>query len=908
MMRKLAVLAFVAGFLSPGYQQPRAMSPVTIAGGGAVVATGDDLQDALDRVQPGQTIVLEPGRTYRGPFTLPVKAGDGWITIRGDAASFDRRVPAGRRVTPDDAPLMPRLVSANGPVIEAAPGAHHYRFIGVEMAPVGGVSLENVIVLGTDSSDPAAVPHDFAFERVYVHGDPVRGSRRGLALNSAATSVVDSWFADFKDQDNDAQAICGWNGPGPFRIVNSYLEASGENLMFGGGDPSIEGLVPSDITIERNRLAKVVAWRTPDDRTPAWVVKNLLELKNARRVVINGNTLEYTWTAAQVGYAVLFTPRNQDGTAPWSVVEDVTFTNNTIRHVANGIHLLGRDDNHPSGQLRRVRIANNLFEDVGGSWGDGRLFLLIDGTADVVIDHNTATQTEAAVFAGETVPHTGFVFTNNIVNQNEYGIIGSGAGPGNPSIERFFPGAVVRRNAFVGGSAGNFPSDNFFPGSMAALQFARQGNFRLLASSPLHAKATDGTDVGVDMDALVRATGRYAVPRTVRQGGMPWVALVLLWASTGLIGYAYAGYPALLWISARLSRRPVRRRTWHPRVTVLVVAHNESARIARRVRNIAASRYPADRLDILVVSDGSTDDTAAVARLASPRARVIASDVRRGKAAVFNDVIPTLQTDIVVLADARQRFAPDAIEELVADLADPAVGAVSGELVLVADAETETDVAAAQGAGLYWRYEKCIRAWESDVDSCVGVTGAITALRRSLFERLPVDTVLDDMLIPLRIIGHGYRVVFEPRARAYDGLPVAARDELARKARTLAGNFQLFARERWLFNPRRDRVWFQLLSHKGLRLALPVLFLVSLIANATVATSLFYQATLAAQIVFYLLALAGGLVPSLRKRVRWIVLPYTICFLSLATVVAFLRFVRREQTATWQRASIREPV
>jgi cellulose synthase/poly-beta-1,6-N-acetylglucosamine synthase-like glycosyltransferase len=864
-----------------------------------------DLQQALDQARPGDTIVLEAGRTYVGPFVLRRHAGsDAWITIRGDRALDGAgRRRSGRRVSPAAAPDMPSLVSASGSVLVAEPGAHHYRLQGLERAPQAGAALENVIDLGTSAARPDETPHDFVLDQLYVHGDPARGSRRGLALNSAATTVSNSYFADFKERGADSQAICGWNGPGPFSITNNYLEAAGENLMFGGADPRMPDLVPSDIVIADNDLSKPLAWR---DQAQPWSVKNLLELKNARRVTIERNTLEHSWTAAQVGFAVLFTPRNQDGAAPWSTVEDVTFQHNIVRHVSGGVHLLGRDDIHDSRPLRRVRIADNLFQDVTTTWGSGRLFQIIDGTTDVTIDHNTASPVETAVFAGETVPHTGFRFTNNLIVVRRFGIIGSGTAPGTASLDRYFPNAVVRANALVGDSAA-YPAGNFLLASpeAAGLVDVARGDDALTAASPLRGKATDGRDVGVDFEALGAASGR-ALPREAAAGLVLTGGIeVAFWTTCFLIAYVYVGYPIGLWLVARRRGWPVRAGRLSPDLTIVVVAYNEAVRIRRRLENLLATVYPGRR-SIILVSDGSTDDTARIARGVSPLVTVVELPARRGKPAALNAVVPGLDSEIVVFADARQRFEPDAVRALVADFADPAVGMVSGQLVVGAVDAGAPDVA--RGTGLYWRYETCIRRWESLVHSTVGVTGAITAMRRGLFERLPDDTVLDDVLMPLRVMRRGYRVVFEPNARAYDGVSATVRDEFARKVRTLAGNFQLFAREPWLLWPSENRLWLQTVSHKALRLALPVLFLLALSTNLMLAPQApIYAAILLAQALFYLAALAGWQWPALRARFRLVVVPYTICFLTCATIMAFVRVVRGGQRVTWERAAINEP-
>src|SRR5260221_1874543 len=286
-------------------------------------------------------------------------------------------------------------------------------------------------------------------------------------MNARFMGIVDSHRSDFKEVGADSQAVAGWNGPGPFLLVDNYLEAAGETVMCGGADPNVSGLVPSDIEIRRNLFAKPLAWKEGEKgfRGVPWTVKNLLELKNARRVVVDGNVFDTTWAAAQSGFAVLFTVRNQDGTAPWSTVEDIAFTRNVVRHAGAGINILGRDDSGgPSERTRRILIRNNLFLDIGGSrWGgSGVLFQLLSETADVVIERNTAQQTGSIVVA-DGAPHEGFVFRGNLAPHNEYGIVGSGTRPGIPTLDRYFPGATVRDNVIVGGRPELYPGGNYFP-------------------------------------------------------------------------------------------------------------------------------------------------------------------------------------------------------------------------------------------------------------------------------------------------------------------------------------------------------------------------------------------------------------------------------------------------------------
>ncbi len=426
------------------------------------VPRGGSLQAVINDARAGDTIVLEAGQTYQGPFRLPKKDGDGWITITGETAS---RLREGERVSPAHAASMPKLVSGSGSVLSTDSGSHHFKLVGIEIAPVSGRFLYALVELGDAERDPKDLPHHFVVDRCYLHGDAKAGSRRGVALNSRETEITNSYFADFKEVGNDSQAIAGWNGPGPFTITNNYLEAAGENIMFGGADPTIPGLVPADIVIKGNHLAKPLRWRVgdPSFEGTEWAVKNLFELKNAKRVVVDGNLLENNWLHAQNGFAILLTPRNQKGSAPWSTVEDVTFRNNLVRHVAAGINMLGRDDIHDSQPARRITIENNQFSDVGGRWGgNGRLFQLLNGVSDVVITHNTAAQSGGVVFGGDHAPHPRFVFQNNVVLDNGAGFLGSGTSAGKMSIERYFPGAVISRNVFIGGKPSDYPPDNVF--------------------------------------------------------------------------------------------------------------------------------------------------------------------------------------------------------------------------------------------------------------------------------------------------------------------------------------------------------------------------------------------------------------------------------------------------------------
>jgi cellulose synthase/poly-beta-1,6-N-acetylglucosamine synthase-like glycosyltransferase len=383
---------------------------------------------------------------------------------------------------------------------------------------------------------------------------------------------------------------------------------------------------------------------------------------------------------------------------------------------------------------------------------------------------------------------------------------------------------------------------------------------------------------------------------------MEAVIVFLFWASLALLAYIYFGYPAVAWLRAKRPALPCRAPI-RPLVSVIVVVHNEAYRIFRRIENLASSDYPRECLEIIIGSDGSTDDTIREARrYVDERVALRSFRRRRGKAAVLNDLIPTARGEIVVLADARQRFEPDAIRALVENFADPAVGAVSGQLFLRKRSGTTP---AGDGAGFYWQYEKFIRANESLSGSTVGATGAIYAIRRELFEKIPVDTILDDVLIPLRIVRKGYRVLYEGAARAYDLMATNPREDFVRKTRTIAGTFQLFRREAWVLNPRVSPVWFEAASHKALRLTIPVLHVALLVSNILLVAwndAMVYDLAMVGQAVFYGAALFGWIATIVRRRRPLLLtVPYTMCLLGWATIVGFARFVARRQRVTWER-------
>jgi len=346
----------------------------------------------------------------------------------------------------------------------------------------------------------------------------------------------------------------------------------------------------------------------------------------------------------------------------------------------------------------------------------------------------------------------------------------------------------------------------------------------------------------------------------------------VFWISVAFVLYVYAGYPALLAVWAAFTRRseragrissglreePSSRRL--PGVSVIVAARNEAARLPARIENLLASDYPANRLQIIVASDGSSDGTAAALAPYADRIQLLMLPAA-GKPSALNAAVAQARHPILVFADARQRFAPDAISRLVPHFRHSHIGAVSGELMI-----DPSSSSIGEGVGAYWKYEKWLRRQEAIVGSTLGVTGAIYAMRRSLWRPLPADTLLDDVLGPIRVVLSGYQVTFDRSARAFDEAPKDAEQELRRKMRTLAGNFQLLVQEPRLLLPVVNPVWLQFMSHKIGRLLVPYALVAIFTTSAGLAsTSLFYAAAFATQIAFFALAFYGA---TLDRRAR----------------------------------------
>jgi hypothetical protein len=392
--------------------------------------TSADLQDALNSANPGDTIVLDAGSTYIGNFTLPAKAhpDNKWIYMESSGLS---RLPApGMRVSPSDASSMGQIVTPNGsPAINPLPGASHYRLVGLEVTTASNqgcqpqnnppVNCFTYFLFGQMDGGlghPTQLPDSITFDRVYMHGSPTQDVREGIQGNVTNLAVIDSYISDIHQSTADSQAIAVYFTPGPIKIVDNFLSASTEDVMFGGAGGYNNPYVPSDIEIRRNHFFKPLAWDScgaggtlsSSELQPngvrcsagvgyQWVEKNNLEFKSARRVVVTGNIFENTWVSAQVGYSVLFTVRTgQSGDI--AVVDDITVENNLFTHVDAGFNTLEHDDgckppSYPHctnpGEVKRIGIYNNLVLMTPSSNPHHIGLAIAMDMTDLVFQHNT---------------------------------------------------------------------------------------------------------------------------------------------------------------------------------------------------------------------------------------------------------------------------------------------------------------------------------------------------------------------------------------------------------------------------------------------------------------------------------------------------------------------------------------
>ncbi len=370
---------------------------------------------------------------------------------------------------------------------------------------------------------------------------------------------------------------------------------------------------------------------------------------------------------------------------------------------------------------------------------------------------------------------------------------------------------------------------------------------------------------------------------------------LIFWASAALVVYAYVGYPLLLWILQAFFRKPVRKANVEPSVSLLISAYNEAAVIAAKVRNSLALDYPHDRLEIVIASDGCTDDTAQIVRnLARQegqgRVRLLEFPENRGKVVCLNDAVPQLRGEIVVFSDASSMLAADSVRKLTANFADESVGAASGVYqVLNPDAAN-----LGRQEDLYWKYETFLKLQEAKLGTLTGAHGSLYAMRKSLYPFPPQGTINDDFVIPTSVLRRGFRIAYEPQAVAYE--EAHEMEGFGRRVRITAGNIAQLREVRAFLWPPKPFVLICFLSHKAARLFVPLFMVAMAVANVFLWRVPFYKWLAIGQLAFYGLAILGAFFPLPSKVLR---LPYYFCMINAAVFVwIFNRLTRRKRSVS----------
>ena len=380
-----------------------------------------------------------------------------------------------------------------------------------------------------------------------------------------------------------------------------------------------------------------------------------------------------------------------------------------------------------------------------------------------------------------------------------------------------------------------------------------------------------------------------------------FVWALLFFSSVGIILYAYAGYPILIWMLSRVFGRTPQRPTVDdaalPRMSLLIAAYNEQGEIGHRIENALETDYPPDRFEIVVASDGSIDRTNEIVRQYERYGvKLLAFERRRGKANVLNDAIPTLAGEIVMLSDANTYTHASAAHRLAFWFAEPTIGVVCGRLVL-------TDPATGRNVdGLYWKYETFIKNCENRLGALLGSNGGIYAIRKSLFRPIPGNTIVDDFVIPLLARKQsGCRIVYDKEAVATEETPARLRAEFHRRARIGAGGFQSIGLLAGLLNPANGWLSFSFACHKVLRWMCPFAMLTALLANALLIGRTAFLCLFISQLAFYAVSLAAGWLPAGPRVCRYPRLGTMFTMMNAALLVGFVRWVRGRQGATWKR-------
>ncbi|MCB4756098.1 MAG: T9SS type A sorting domain-containing protein [Elusimicrobia bacterium] len=517
-----AVLALPQAVLDTTYSLPTGGKTWT-------VNQGDDLQSVINSANLGDVIVVQAGATFTGQYVLPNKTGTGWVYIISSALSS---LPEGERVGPSDTANMAKIVApaAWRAAIRADWGAHNYRFAGIEITTnynQTDVLQYGLVKLGYNANSQVAstlsnLADNIIFDRVYLHGTATGNNRDGIFACVRRLGIVDSYVSDFHAIGNDNQGIHVYYGAGPIAITNNYIEAAGINLFLGDSGPMNYDLLPQDVTIRGNYLYKPLAWKVGDPSYGGihWTVKNLFEIKGGRRILAEGNVLENSWVDSQTGWGVLVTPMG-------GPIDDVTIQNNILRGCDHGFQLSPDDVT-----INRLALKNNLIYDITGILFGAAAFQL-DTYENLIINHNTAIHSGvgSGVFylgvAGIEPAIQNVSFQNNLMTHGAWGIAGQNVGIGFVPVDTYITNYSFDKNVLIGGLQdgryGDRPNfTNFYlPQTMGAVGFtntalSQPADFALLPSSPYHNLATDGKDIGANIDAVLAATANV-----ITGGGTP---------------------------------------------------------------------------------------------------------------------------------------------------------------------------------------------------------------------------------------------------------------------------------------------------------------------------------------------------------------------------------------------------
>lgn len=385
------------------------------------------------------------------------------------------------------------------------------------------------------------------------------------------------------------------------------------------------------------------------------------------------------------------------------------------------------------------------------------------------------------------------------------------------------------------------------------------------------------------------------------------IVKIIFWVSFSIVFYSYIGYGIILWLLVKVkqlfSRKIPTNPDFTPQVALVVAAYNEEDYIEEKIQNSLQLNYPSDKLEIIFVTDGSTDRTPDIIKK-HPGIRLLHEPERRGKSAAMNRSLSYIQSPFIIFCDANTLLNTDCVREIVKHYADPKVGGVAGEKKILTQG---INTAAATGEGLYWKYESFLKKLDSDLLSTMGAAGELFSVRKELFEPAPEGTIIEDFVQSLKVCTRGYVLKYEPNAYAAEAPSASIRDEMKRKVRICAGAFQAMILLKELFNPFKHPVLsFQFVSHRILRWTIcPVAIVVLLISNVFIAwldNDLFYRIVLLAQLVFYGMAISGWVLANREIKVKFLYIPFYFLFMNLAVFLGFRRFIRNKQTVLWEKA------